>query len=103
MIYGHAALCCRGVLDCGLLEYIHTCAGQASLFTMSADNAMVQFISRGAPRILESQVALPTETWTTPLHAHLLCCGQGTWVSQSRGKAILRDIVRSHVQKARSQ
>ena len=34
--------------------FVH--AGQASLFTMSADNAMVQFISRGAPRILESQV-----------------------------------------------
>ncbi len=40
---------------------MNVCAGQASLFTMSADNAMVQFISRGAPRILESQVLLPSE------------------------------------------
>jgi hypothetical protein len=31
-------------------------AGQASLFALSADNAMVQFMSRGAPRILENQV-----------------------------------------------
>ena len=51
----------RGMLNHRLLKDVHVCAGQASLFTMSADNAMVQFISRGAPRILESQVPLPTE------------------------------------------
>ena len=31
-------------------------AGQASLFALSSENAMVQFMSRGAPRILENQV-----------------------------------------------
>ena len=29
--------------------------GQSSLFTLSADNAMVQLLNRGGPRVLESQ------------------------------------------------
>ena len=31
-------------------------AGQASLFALSAENAMVQFMSRGAPRLMENMV-----------------------------------------------
>eukprot|EP00884_Botryococcus_braunii_P022752 jgi/Botrbrau1/9160/Bobra.160_3s0032.1 len=31
-------------------------AGHASIFSMSSDNAMLQLVSRGAPRVLESQV-----------------------------------------------
>lgn len=34
-------------------------AGQASLFALSSENAMVQFMSRGAPRIMENQVRHP--------------------------------------------
>lgn len=59
-------MCCRRMLVSGLLEEVYVCAGQASLFTMSADNAMVQFISRGAPRILESQVLLHAEACARP-------------------------------------
>lgn len=33
-------------------------AGQSSLFSFGADNAVVQLVSRGAPRVLESQVCL---------------------------------------------
>jgi hypothetical protein len=33
------------------------CAGHASLFALSSENAMVQFMSRGAPRVLENQVS----------------------------------------------
>lgn len=32
------------------------CAGKASLFTFSSNNAMVQLVSRGGPRILQNQV-----------------------------------------------
>ena len=52
--------------ECSLLESAHPCAGQASLFTMSADNAMVQFISRGAPRIMESQVTQLIDACASP-------------------------------------
>lgn len=31
-------------------------SGHASLFSLSADNAMLQLVSRSAPRVLESQV-----------------------------------------------
>ena len=31
-------------------------AGKASLFTLGSNNAMVQLVSRGGPRIMESQV-----------------------------------------------
>lgn len=35
-----------------------SCAGKASLFTLSSSNAVVQLVSRGGPRILQSQVSL---------------------------------------------
>ena len=31
-------------------------AGQSRLFSLGADNAVVQLVSRGGPRVLESQV-----------------------------------------------
>lgn len=33
-------------------------AGKASLFTLSSSNAMVQLVSRGGPRILQTQVRM---------------------------------------------
>ena len=35
---------------------LFVCAGQASLFSLSSDNAVIQMFSKGGPRIMESQV-----------------------------------------------
>ena len=50
-------------------------AGQSRLFSFGPDNAVVQLVSRGGPRVLESQVS----TNTTPgVLAHV---NAGRWMS----------------------
>ena len=45
---------CACVCTEGLIA-LHA-AGQSSLFTLSANNAVVQLLNRGGPRVLENQV-----------------------------------------------
>ena len=46
------------------------CAGQASLFSLSYDNAVYQMLSKGGPRILENQA----RALHLCLHPMLCCC-----------------------------
>ena len=36
-------------------------AGQSRLFSLGPDNAVVQLVSRGGPRVLESQARAPAQ------------------------------------------
>lgn len=55
--------------------------GPAALFSLSADNAMLQLVSRGGPRVLESQVPPPPLPSPHPGTITQPCCS-----SQSAAK-----------------
>ncbi len=50
--------------------------GQSRLFSLGADNAVVQLVSRGGPRVLESQVThAPALHWRALGDARKQCMG----------------------------